>query len=258
MKEKIIKFLLTDEISYFSHFKMIEEYGDKIIYNLTEKQNDWAMSMLIPTKLSVFDIASYPSAEYIVYVAASNDELLRNIVRELPVNCRLVFKISKPNEKEIVMERLNLTFKRSYFSYFADKPINIDCTNVITALEIDESLVPLWLENGYDRKSIEKYFNNGAVSFSVYFDNVPLSTCFIFPSFGDIWEIAALHTIPDERCKGYGKLVAGAALNYIVKMSKKFRYQVLNTNIPSIKLIESFGLQKVLTLEHLYYKGEIL
>ena len=253
MKDKILSLLLTDTISYFSHLKIIEQYGDNILYNLIEEQNNWAVSMLIPTGLSIFDIEAYPESEYIVYIAASNDNLLRNIVFKLPVDCHLVFKISKSNEKDIVMEYFNAASKRAYFSYFTDKPVKLDCLNVVLNYKTDESLIPLWLENGYDRKSIDEYFKNGAVSFSIYSNNIPISTCFIFPSFGDIWEIAALHTINEERRKGYGKLVAAAALNYIVGMGKKLRYQVLDTNISSIRLIESLGLQRTLILEHLYY-----
>jgi len=40
MKNRILRYLLTDEISYSSHLKMIEQYGDKIEYNLLEKRNE--------------------------------------------------------------------------------------------------------------------------------------------------------------------------------------------------------------------------
>jgi len=253
MKEKIINLLLTDEVSYLSHLKMIEQYGDKIIYKLIEKQNEWALSLLIPTCLSSFDIAAYPETTYIVYIAASGTNTSRDIVCELPTDCHLVFKVSKFREKESIKERFNPTFIKSFVSYSTDKPIINNYSSVIFASKIDELLLPLWLENGYDRGDIENYFNKGANSFSVFSGNKPLSTCIIFSSSKNIWEIGAVRTISNERGKGFGKLVVGAAVNHIIKMGKKPNYQVMHANLSSIKLAESLGLQNILTLEHLYY-----
>ena len=253
MKEKITNLLLTDEISYLSHLKMIELFGDRIIYQLLENSHGYALSLLIPTQLSNFDIVSYPNAKYIVYVAASEDNILRDIIHKIPTDCHLVFKVSKSGEKELIKELFNPIFIKSFISYSTDKPTENCCTNVVSDSTINELLLPLWFENGYDRSSIENYFNKGAVSFSVFSDNKPLSTCIIFPSSRNIWEIGALHTIVAERGKGFGKNVVGIAVNHIIKMGKKPNYQVLHTNIPSIKLAESLGLQNILTLEHLYY-----
>ena len=229
MKNRILRYLLTDEISYSSHLKMIEQYGDKIEYNLLEKRNEWALSLLIPTYLSVFDISAYPEAEYIVYTAASGKKIAKDIFCEIPTDYHLVFKVTKPIEKELVKERFNPTFIKSFVSYSTDKPIKNDYERIISGSSLDEVLLPLWLENGYDRSSIENYFKKEAVSFSIFMDNKPLSTCFTFFSSEKILEIGGVNTIPGERCKGYGSLVVGAAINYIVQTGKKPNYQVLHT-----------------------------
>jgi len=255
MKDRIINHLLTDEVSYLSHLKMIEQYGDSIKYSLIEKQNEWALSLLIPTHVSSFDIAAYPEATYIVYIAASEENTAQDIINELPIHCSLVFKVGKPMEKRLITERFTTSFIKAFVSYSSNVSVNNKHQNVMSASVINNALLPLWFDNGYDQESIENYFSKGAVSFSVFSGNVPLSTCIIFPSSQNIWEIGAVNTIPSERKKGYGRLVAGAAVNHILDMKKRPNYQVLYTNLPSIKLAESLGLQKIVTIEHLYYYG---
>ncbi|MCL2879524.1 MAG: GNAT family N-acetyltransferase [Treponema sp.] len=258
MKDRIKELLMTDEISYLSHLKMIDLYGENTVYNLKENSGNWAMTFFFPVCLSSFDAASYPDAKYIVYAAGNDKDLLRVIAGELPADCHLVFKTAKTIEKEIICELYSPVFIKSFLVFSANNfiinnPVNNECADVVSSFAMDESLLPLWLENGYDRDTIEKYFNSGAVSFSVFSGKLPLSTCIIFPATKNVWEIGAVHTMEAYRRQGFAKQVVTAAVNHILGMGKKPDYMAGNTNTSSIHLAQSLGLQKILEIEHLYF-----
>lgn len=237
---------------------MIEQYEDCIEYRLFEQGNSWGIVLLLPVASSSFDTKMYPEAKYVVYLASSDEQIVPHLLTEIPNDKDMVFKLHKPIFKDAVEKQFPLIWNRTYLSYtcqslndYEDNPdiIKSDC--------IDESLLPLWAKNGYSRYDIENYFAKGARSFSIYKDNLPISTCLIFYNGYNIWEVGAVHTIENFRGNGYAKKVVRAALNEILKAGNVPKYQVVHYNLPSIKLAESLGMELFLKLEHYYYKSKL-
>jgi len=258
MKELIrIKELLNKErLIHISHLKMLEEYENSIEYRLIEHGSNWGIVLLLPVASSAFDTETYPEAKYIVYLAGSDEQMIPELIKEIPNDKDLVFKIHKPIYKDAVEKQFPLIWKKAYLSYSCQSlDGHEDYPDVIKSARIDERLLPLWVKNGYTKSDIEKYFAKGASSFSIYKDNKPISTCLIFHNCYNIWEVGAVHTIENERGNGYARKVVRAALKEILNAGNVPKYQVVHTNLPSIKLAESLGMKLFLKLEHYYYKA---
>ena len=252
---KIMKCLSTDIPLHISHLKMLKTYQDSITYKIIEGRSGWAVSMLIPISISSFDLAAYPKAKYIVYIAGSAEKLIDDVISELPEDVDLVFKISESRDINLVNKRFDVRYIKSFITYSCEESINAKCDKVIISQNIDNRLLPLWYKNGYSMQSIKNYFQNGAKSFALYEDENPISTCIIFPCYNNIWEIGAVHTIQKARCKGYAKIVVSTAVNDVIKAGYKPIYQVVQTNIPSSRLADSIGLKVIMKLDHFYYSS---
>ncbi|MNI79555.1 FR47-like protein [compost metagenome] len=116
--------------------------------------------------------------------------------------------------------------------------------------QLDERLLPLWAANDYSREEVAHYFKEGAFSISLFDDVAPLSTCLVFRNEEQIWEIGAVHTAETGRRRGLARRVVRTALFHILQRGLIPRYQVLHSNIPSIRLAESIGLLLAVRLEH--------
>ncbi|MGE5614056.1 MAG: GNAT family N-acetyltransferase [Bacillota bacterium] len=255
---RVKELLDTQRLIHVSHLKMLEEYENSIEFRLIEKENAWGGILLIPVASSSFDIAMYQEAKHIVYLAGSDEWIIHQLVKEIPSDKDLVFKIHNSALKDIVEKRFPLTWKKAYLSYTCHSLDEYEnYLDVIRSTRIDKRLLPLWAKNGYSKSDIEKYFAKGASSFSIYKDNEPISTCLIFHNCYNIWEVGTVHTIESERGKGFAKKVVNAALNEILKSGNMPKYQVVHSNLPSIKLAESLGMQLFLKLEHYYFKAAL-
>jgi predicted GNAT family acetyltransferase len=104
--------------------------------------------------------------------------------------------------------------------------------------------------NGYAAGEMKAYFDRGAFSCTVYKGDDPISTCFCFPNFGKVWEIAGVHTVQDHRRQGYARKVVETASSVLLGRDYMLRYQMHESNVPSIQLAESVGLERFLTTEH--------
>lgn len=254
--KRVRDLLSTERLINISHLKMLEEYKGSIEYRLIEQDNEWGVLLLLPVASSAFDTGMYPEARYVVYLACSDETIITQLMGEIPNDKDLVFKIHKSIYKDIVEKQFPLIWKKTFLSYSCKSLDKYDdYPGVIKASGMDESLLPLWAENGYSKSDIERYFSKGASSFTIYKDDRPISMCLIFHNCYNIWEVGAVHTIEGERGNGYAKKVVGAALNEVLKAGNVPKYQVVHTNQASIKLAGSLGMKLFLKLEHYYYKA---
>lgn len=110
--------------------------------------------------------------------------------------------------------------------------------------------LPLWKANDYSREEIEHYFQEGAFSVSIFDGAAPLSTCLVFRNTEQIREIGGVHTVDVGRRQGFAQRVVQTAVHHTLARGYIPRYQVLDTNIPSVRLAESAGLTLSVKLEH--------
>jgi ribosomal protein S18 acetylase RimI-like enzyme len=84
----------------------------------------------------------------------------------------------------------------------------------------------------------------------------PVSVCFAFESYGKVWEIGGVVTRPDQRGRGLGARVVGAALDELARRGLLARYQVHEENTASIRLAEALGMRLLLRLTHYLHERQ--
>ena len=250
------RLLATHLFENISLLKMLETYGDKLAVWLIRREERWGVLIVLPAKISAFDHMSYPEAESVIFVSGSDLDLIRRLVEELPRDKPLVFKVQRAEYKTILESQFPLVRKKAFYTFTCEHLLEIPHQgNVAVHDTIDDHVLPLWMENGYSLREIQNYFAKGAKAYALYCHGSPISTCLAFMNYRNIWEVGAVHTIAEYRRKGYAKIVVSAAIDDLLRRGCLPRYQVEETNTNSIRLAESLGLKKVVTLEHLYFEG---
>jgi RimJ/RimL family protein N-acetyltransferase len=248
--------LRSNRLLYSSHLKMMEEYGGSIECRLAQSDCGWGAALLIPAACSPYDTELYPEAAAIVYLAGDGASILSHILSGLPRDKDLVFKTHNVESRRLAERAFPLEWRRALLSYTCAPGKSFpECPEVRRSGHMDERLLPLWMKNGYNRECAERYFANGAEAFSVFSHGEPVSTCLIFRNSLDIWEVGAVRTVERERGRGYARKVVSSALNAVLEAGNLPKYQVEQTNLPSIGLAESLGLRIFLRLDHLYYRS---
>lgn len=253
---KAKELLLNDELTHLSHLKMLELYKDDLEIRLVEENDQWGLLLLIPVTVSPMDMLLYATAEYIVYLAGS-EEILCPMIQTLPKNKDLVFKLQSYAYKALVDKYYSIVWKKAFLSFTSYKSNSLaDHSEVVKSETLNYQLLPLWADNENYKDKIVEYFKNGARAYSIIKEDTPISTCLVFKNANHIWEIGGVKTIPSQRGNGYAKKVVSAAIQEILAEGNIPRYQVADSNLPSIHLAESLGLKLFLKLDHYYYKGE--
>jgi len=153
----IKELLNAEKLTYASHLKMIEEYEKFIEYRLIEQDNIWGIVLLLPAACSAFDAEMYPEAKYVVYLACSDERIIPQLIKEIPNDKDIVFKIHKPSYIDIIDKHFSLIWKRTYLSYTCKKQyVPEACSDVVKSSCIDEKLMSLWAKNRYSKSDIEK------------------------------------------------------------------------------------------------------
>lgn len=253
--ENVISYLKTDPFKHVMHLKMIDSYAEHIRCKYEQDGAQAAILLLFPVYVSPYDARTYPQAQFIVMPAGSSQATLRRILRDLPRGGNLVFKFVDAATRDAVLQDYPMERVRAFFSYTSHDPFFQPQPAVTLSGELDEALLPFYHENGYTRDELEGYFRQGALSFTVYEQGRPLSTCLAFRNWGEIWEIGGVYTPMAQRRKGYARLVVETALHALLTRGRIPRYQVLESNTASIKLAESLGLQRFVTVEHFFHQG---
>ena len=253
---QVLAYLNRDPLKHIVQLKMLSAYpGDIESFYLTSGSAAGVL-LLLPTRVSAFDAATYPSTEYVVMIAADTPEVTGRALTQIPGNCGLIFKLINPRDRAVIERDYSLDHVASYFSYTCSDDLQfIHSSDIVVSDTLAMSLLPMFAENGYLRDELEYYFNSGsALTFSIAESDGPVSACFTYQNHADIWEIAGLYTRENARRKGYAKQVAASALNTLLSRGRVPRYQVLDTNLPSINLARSMGLTRFLVTQHFLSK----
>ncbi|CQR56076.1 GNAT family N-acetyltransferase [Paenibacillus riograndensis] len=247
----IMEKLRRNPLKNITLLKMLTAYHQVMDSYLIQQKDNWGILLLLPADAFGYDLRTYPDADTIVLMDYNSLEVLPALIERLPKNTRLVFKLQEEPSILGLSELYPLHKVRRFYSYSA-KPGMIFTSDGDTVLseQLDERLLPLWAANGYSREEIMHYFEAGAFSVSLFEGNIPLSTCFVFRNEEQIWEIGGVHTAEEGRRQGLAQRVVRTALFHTLQRGYVPRYQVQDTNVPSIRLAESLGLQLAVKLTH--------
>lgn len=254
----ILSFFKCDILRYIVHLKMLTAYPDAIQGRYFASGPSESVLLLLPTPISSFDLKMYPSTRYVVLPVATDETAAKALLEYVPTGCDLVFKLIDAPTQAAISSEFDLQRKTAYISYtgtclpgrVSNSP---SITNVCITDCLDSHCLPLYAANGYSSDEVREYFARGAFAATVYEQGDPLSTCFCFPNYGAVWEIAGVHTVASCRRRGLARCVVEAALDELLGRGLVPRYQVHEDNLPSIRLAEAVGLTRFLTTEHFLY-----
>jgi RimJ/RimL family protein N-acetyltransferase len=257
--QQVIAFLRHDVLRNIVLLKMLHTYAEAIQCYYVETDSGAGVLLMLPTKVSPFDAQTYPSSEYVVLLSTTTSPMVQALLPHVPTNCPLVFKFLDLHDRVEVERQFSLKRKTAYLSFTCVPESRFsDSTEVVVSDRVDERYLDLYEEQGYQLDEVQAYFATGqALSFALYQNNLPLSTCFAYLNFEPVWEIGGVYTLPSERQKGYAGQVVETALHTLAQNKRIPRYQVHEDNHASIRLAERLGLCKFVTVEHYVYEHKI-
>jgi GNAT superfamily N-acetyltransferase len=247
-------YLKTDVLKHIVHLKMIEAYAEHMTCRYERRGAQAGALLLIPTLVIPFDAKTYPDSEFVVLLAGSDQEMVGRLVRHIPRQSSLVFKLVDDMTKDAVLRAFPCQRMAAFVSYTAGEQHFRPHPSVVTSAALDERVLPCYQANGYTPGELEGFFKHGALSFTIYDGAQPLSTCFTFKNYDKVWEIGGVYTDPAQRRKGLARLVVETALYTVLSRGHVPRYQAAETNIPSIHLAETSGLTKFVVAEHYLHR----
>lgn len=249
--EAIMERLRRNPLKNITLLKMMTAYHSQIDSTLIEQEDHWGVLLQMPAVTFPYDHRTYPEADTVVLMDYSSPEVFPALLKLLPRDARLVFKLQEDAYREALEPYFTLHKVRSLYSYStaAGQTFSADAGCKLSET-MDERLLPLWIANDYTLAEISHYFQEGAFSVSLFERDVPLSTCMVFRNEESVWEIGAVHTAAAARKKGLAQRVVRTALYHTLQRGYIPRYQVLEDNLASIRLAESIGLTPAVKLEH--------
>lgn len=245
-----LTFLTRDSLKNVVLLKMLHAYTDAVDCYYTSDPK--GVLLLLPTTASAFDRETYPTSEYIVFLSTTSVAATLALLSEVPVDHHLIFKLIDAHDRAVIEPLFPLQRITAYFSYtcpagseFALSP------QVSVSATLDARCLELYIAQGFSLEEVQAYFDSGyAISFALYQDDLAIAACFAYRDFDQIWEIGSLYTLPGERRRGHARLLVETALHVLLSQQRIPRYQVRESNRPSINLAEKLGLHRFLTTEH--------
>lgn len=175
-------------------------YHSQIDSTLIEQQDQWGVLLMMPAVTFPYDHRTYPEADTVVLMDYSSPEVFPALLKLLPRDARLVFKLQEDAYRQALEPYFTLHKVRSLYSYSTAEGQTFSADGACIVSEaMDERLLPLWMENDYSQGEISQYFQEGAFSVSLFEGDMPISTCMVFRNEESVWEIGAVHTFAAAR-----------------------------------------------------------
>jgi GNAT superfamily N-acetyltransferase len=252
---RALTFLSCDVLKNIVLLKMLHAYPNAIRCYYTESPAAAGVLLLLPTQASAFDSQTYPASKFVVFLSTTDPAAAQALLLHIPRDCNLVFKLMDARDQAAVEHQFPLRRITSYLSYTS--PAGSDfprSPHISVADTIDPRCLNLYAEQGHSPKEVQEYFTSEqALSFALYQGHIPISVCFAYRNFGEVWEIGGVYTMESKRRQGYARQVVETALHVLLRYNRIPRYQVHESNRPSIHLAENLGLRRFVTMEHFGY-----
>lgn len=209
-----------------------------------------ATLVLLDTAASDYDRKSYPTTAYAALIRSDDAALTEALLAELPAAGGIVFKLGSAAEYDVIQQRYPLARKTSFLSFTSPERIP-GRDGVIVAESATDSMYTLYRTQDHARDWLAPLLASGrAFTCVIESGDEPLSVCLAFESHAKVWEIGGVVTRPDQRARGLGSRVVGAALDELTRRGLLARYQVHEDNVASLRLAEALGMKPLLRLTH--------
>jgi len=251
-RQQLIEFLQQDPMQNIVPLKMLATHGAVIQSHFLREGEAAGALLYFPTTAFAYDRQTYADHDLVVLLIANSLTLADALLTYLPRQQKFVFKLADKALQPQVARHFLLTHVRTFISYTTPPHSSLPAHAAVSmSAKVDERLYEHYAEHGHTTAEIADYFADGeARAFTLYREQQPLAACFTYTNFADIHEVGGVLTLPDERRKGYAKLVVESAIAMLHQRGYVPRYQVNATNGASIQLARSIGLLPFVTVEH--------
>ncbi len=218
-------------------------------------QSGEAVLVLLRVTASAYDRETYPEARFVCFIASDGPELTTRLLAHIPRDVSLVFKLGEEADRAVVAEEFYLQRTTSFLSFTGHDLVRTSEPDQLAPVTGD--LLPdvwsLFEARGYARDWLMPLLKTGcAFVVEARHEGGAVSVCFAFQNSGDLWEVGGLSTRPDARRRGHAARVVRAAFAELERRGLQGRYVVEETNLASLQLARSIGLQHKLTLTHFF------
>ena len=252
---EVLEFLHRDPLRNIVHLKVLSAYAKHVqSFYFADGDADGVL-FLLPTKVTTYESVKYPETEFVVYVTAVSPHITTLMLNTIPIDCNLILKFTSAADSAVFKQHLPLQRYTGFLNYSCPMDKQFAPANeVVISKQLDKRLLPLFHQNGYQSSEIESYFAMGNImSFTIFENDEPVSTCLAYKNNGPVWEIGMVYTAQKARRNGYGKIVVETAVSTLLAHNHIPRYQMDEKNLPSKALAERIGLQWFMTTEHYLY-----
>jgi RimJ/RimL family protein N-acetyltransferase len=244
-----IRILAQDPLRHIVLLKHLEAFPENTRTHHASGNNGHATLVLLETAASYYDQRTYPMTNAVALISSDTPELTQTLLEFVPRGVGVVFKLSRDADHRVVASQFAVRRTTSVQSFTAWSGFDHDAQVSITR-QPDNAVFDLF-EAHHPRAWLEPLLEARRVFACVLRQNEQqLAICFAFENYGRVWEIGGVFTPPEHRGKGHAACVVRTALAELARHDLLPRYQVHEENTPSIRLAESIGLQRFLTITH--------
>ncbi|MGD9885310.1 MAG: GNAT family N-acetyltransferase [Reyranella sp.] len=245
-----IDVLAAEPLRHIVLLKQLLAYPDHVQVHRASGAAGTAMLVALDVSASAYDRQTYPRAAVAAFVSSDDPDLTASLLRTLPRNVGIVFKLSREADLAPVAARFAVERRTAFISFTSTGGCEPDPGVRVTSQPGDAAF-ELFAEQGHERSWLEPMLRAGKAFACVAGDEGETpSACIAFENYGSVWEVGGVVTAPAQRRKGFARRVVGTALAQLSGRGLAPRYQVEEHNTASIHLAQASGLVQFLTIAH--------
>jgi len=248
--DDIIRLLARDPLRNIVLLKHLEAFPDHTTVHHLANGSSAATLVLLDTTPSAYDQAAYPAASYAALISSDDPALTLRLLDAVPNDAGVVFKVAGEADGAAIATRFAVERTAEFWSFTSRAPFDDDVDVRLTQTP-SEAAFDLFAAQGHARSWLKPLLRDDAAFACVIGpERRPSAVCFAFANYGTVWEIGGVVAPLEIRGRGYASRVVRTALAEFARRRLTPRYQVDRNNTPSIRLAESVGLQRFLTITH--------
>jgi RimJ/RimL family protein N-acetyltransferase len=248
--DHVVATLAKDPLRNIVLLKHLEAFPDHTRVHHLANGPKTATLVLLDTAVSAYDRAAYPAADYAALIASDDPALTLRLLDAIPGHAGVVFKAAGEEHGLVIAGRFAVERTAEFWSFTSAAPFEDDDEVRLTQTP-GHAALDLFEAQGHARSWLEPLLRNqSAFACVIGPERQPYAVCFAFGNYQQVWEIGGVAAPSEYRGRGYASRVVRAALAELARGGLTPRYQADRNNTPSIRLAESAGLQRFLTITH--------
>lgn len=254
-RNAVLHCLRRDPLKHILHLKMLMHHGHLVETTHVVEGAAEGILLLFPTTALSYDHHHYGEYALVAMPVADSPHILGSLLDHIP-RADVVFKVVQDTDEALIAARFVGARVRVFLNFTStDAAAFRPDPDVMFSTQLNVELMEAFGRNGYTPAELARFFADGGQALAITEGGHPVSVGMIYRNFENIWEIAALFTPPSARRKGYAARIVRTALHTLQQRGYTPRYVVDGANTPSIKLAETVGLKRFLTVIHYAARG---